>query len=212
MNSIFEKEIWSLWLVVYFVKDFVEFLLTELIILFLWISYLKYYPMKSLLIWVFIYVLCFSIFKVNMAYRMATNLSRKRSWVIPRDCMPPSNSLKVRNLSPSVFHFLKAAFVSFFFALKIQLRNSIWKKNPYKNLTFVEVPPISRIKSRFEKLNNWLLLANQILPKDFLIKNQTYSFSLQVQNNFTADQTFSMGSLTETLGSHYDLWQCEWRR
>ena len=113
-----------------------------------------------------------------------TKLNKKPSWVIPRDCIPASNSLKVRNLSPSVFHCLKAVFVSFF-------------------LTLVEVLPISKIISLFEKFSNWLSLVSQILP----IRKQTYS-SLQLQNNFTAEQTIRMEFLTETLSTHHDLWQC----
>ena len=73
--------------------------------------------------------------------KMATEPNRKLSWVIPRDCIPASNSLKVRNLSPSVFHCLKAVFVSFF-------------------LTLVEVLPISIIISLFEKFNNWFLQSD----------------------------------------------------
>ena len=96
--------------------------------------------------------LCAMFKHINGKYDVP-NLSRKRSWVISRDCMPPSNSLKVRNLSPSIFHLLKAAFVSFFFALKIQLRNSIWKNTLTKNLLLSKYLPS---QEWYHVLKNWI--------------------------------------------------------
>ena len=53
MNSILEKEIWSLRLIVNLLKDFVEFFLAKFLIVFLRIGHLKNDPMEALLIWVF---------------------------------------------------------------------------------------------------------------------------------------------------------------
>ena len=94
-----------------------------------------------------------SKYGIRNGHQMA-KLSRKRSWVIPRDCMPKSNSLKVRNLSPSVFHFLKAAFLSFFFALLIQLRNSIWK-NSLKKTYFCRSTSHLKNYFNFWKIESW---------------------------------------------------------
>jgi len=112
------------------------------------------------------------------------NRIENSSWVIPSDCMPASNSLKVKNLSPSVFHCLKAVFVSFF-------------------LTLVEVLPISKIISLFEKFNCWLLLVSQILP----LKYQTYSL---LNNFFAFVESFYCRSNNQDGVSDWDSEYSSW--